>query len=119
MRAAKQMYRWGITIVMVIALSAVFTLTRVNSETTGVRHRVDIQRLQFSPANLLVAPGDTVVWVNLDIVPHTITATDESWDSQILQTNDTWELHITEEMTRDYFCRFHPTMVGHVQVKLD
>lgn len=102
---------------MVVALAAALAPTSAKPKTAGVSHRVEIQRFTFAPASLSVAPGDTVEWVNLDIVPHTITAKDDSWDSQTLQTNGAWELRITEEMTGDYFCRFHPTMVGQLQVK--
>ncbi|MDH3598215.1 MAG: cupredoxin family copper-binding protein [Candidatus Tectomicrobia bacterium] len=119
MRGAKQNRRWGMVGVIIVTLATAFALTSANPVALGVRHQVDIQRFKFTPASLVVAPGDTVVWVNLDIVPHTITAQDDSWDSQTLQTNDAWELRITEEMTGDYFCRFHPAMVGQVQVKLD
>jgi plastocyanin len=58
-----------------------------------------------------------VVWVNLDFVPHTIMAQDESWDSQALHSNEAWEMRITEEMTGGYFCRYHPAMEEQVDVK--
>lgn len=119
MRSAKQRCRWGSLVIIMLMLIVAFVSSGAKSEATGVRHRINIQHFKFAPANLVVEPGDTVVWVNLDIVPHTITATDNSWDSQTLQTNDVWELRITEKMTGAYFCRFHPAMVGLVQVKLD
>src|SRR2546423_277336 len=38
--------------------------------------------MEFHPAVLTVAAGDTVVWVNRDIVPHTATATGGTkWDT--------------------------------------
>ncbi|ETW94442.1 MAG: hypothetical protein ETSY1_34835 [Candidatus Entotheonella factor] len=117
MRITKWMRPWGIAVVMIAVLAAAMVPTGANPKPDGVRHRVNIQRFTFEPASLVVAPGDTVVWVNLDIVPHTITATDESWDSQTLQANGAWEMRVTEAMTGDYFCRFHPTMVGQVKVK--
>ena len=47
----------------------------------GREHRVLIKRFKFEPARLEVRPGDVIVWENLDIAPHTATATDKSWDT--------------------------------------
>ncbi|HSE96476.1 MAG TPA: cupredoxin family copper-binding protein, partial [Methylomirabilota bacterium] len=88
-------------------------------EAGGVRHRVEIRRVAFTPAHLVVAPGDTVVWVNRDLVPHTLTAEDGSWDSGMLEADQPWELRVTEGMTGHYVCRFHPAMRGHVEVTHD
>ncbi len=103
--------------VMAAVLAAAPISIGSSQEAGGVRHRVDIQRFKFVPERLEVAPGDTVVWVNLDSVPHTLTAQDGSWDSQTLEANMTWELRVTEEMTGNYFCRYHPTMQGQVHVR--
>lgn len=81
------------------------------------RHRVEIQGFAFVPERLVVAPGDTVVWVNRDLAPHTVTAEDARWDSQRLEADIAWELHITEEMAGDYFCRYHPGMRGQLHVR--
>lgn len=82
-----------------------------------VRHQVEIRGLRFLPEQLHVAPGDTVVWINRDVVPHTLTAEDESWDSQRLDSNRAWELRVTPAMTEHYFCRYHPAMRGHLRVR--
>ena len=39
------------------------------------RHVVEIRGMAFHPEVLEVRRGDTVVWINRDIVPHTATAT--------------------------------------------
>lgn len=44
------------------------------------RHVVEIRNLEFTPKELVAALGDTITWVNYDLVPHTVTADDESWD---------------------------------------
>lgn len=80
--SARPLRRWG-----VVALTAVFLTTALNllgaaQEANRARYRVEIKHFKFVPERLTVAPGDTVVWVNLDLVPHTVTAKDESWDSQ-------------------------------------
>jgi plastocyanin len=34
-------------------------------------HTVTIEEMRFQPERLTVARGDTIVWVNKDLVPHT------------------------------------------------
>ncbi len=116
MNRAKQACRFGIVAALAITLAAAFTQADDKSNKRGVRHQVTIQSFKFTPPLLVVSPGDTIVWTNLDIVPHTVTAQDSSWDSQTLQANDVWELQVRKETSENYLCRFHPMMVGQVQV---
>ena len=81
-------------------------------------HSVQIRNLRFSPGELVVAPGDTVVWVNKDLIPHTITADDRSWDSERLNQNDRWEIVVHEGMRGTYFCLYHPSMTGRLIIRL-
>lgn len=86
------------------------------AETTGQRHVVEIRNLKFHPERVTVAPGDTVVWINQDIVPHTVTADDKSWDSRKIAKQARWELVIQPGMRKSYFCRFHPSMKGQLEI---
>ena len=72
-------------------------------------------RYQADPVN--VAQGDTVVWVNADMVPHTVTARDGSWDSQSLTPSASWRLVPEEAGRHQYFCVFHPNMEGTLVVR--
>jgi len=72
------MRRLGIAVVTAVAVAAAVTPTGVAQQVGGRRHRVTIQGLRFTPADVVAAPGDTVVWVNRDLVPHTVTAKDKS-----------------------------------------
>ncbi len=76
------------------------------------RHVVEIRKFTFAPRTLAVRPGDVVVWENADIVPHTATAEDRSWDSGTIAPGGTWETTVNDAMLGDYFCRFHPSMVA-------
>ena len=110
------MRRLGIAVVTVVAVAAALIPAGVALESR--RHRVTIEGLRFTPAHLVVLSGDTVVWVNRDIVSHTVTAQDESWDSHQLAPNATWEMHVMDSTAGDYFCRFHPTMHGQLVIRL-
>ena len=45
-------------------------------------HTVTIEGMRFQPEMLTVERGDTIVWVNKDIVPHTATSTSGGFDSK-------------------------------------
>lgn len=110
------MRRLRVAAVTVGAVAAVLSSVAGAQEMGGRRHRVTIEGFRFAPARVLVAPGDTVVWINRDLVPHTLTAQDESWDSREVAANATWEMRITEATASAYFCRYHPRMQGRVVV---
>ena len=71
--------------------------------------------MKFQPAELTVNKGDTVIWINKDIVPHDITEINRAWASPLLNTGDTWEKVVTESAS--YFCSIHVVMKGKLIVK--
>lgn len=81
------------------------------------RHVVEISGFGYLPSRLDVSPGDTVVWVNRDVVPHTATSADGSWDSGSIEAGGTWEWIAAEDGGGRYICAFHPTMEGEVGVE--
>ncbi len=48
-------------------------------------HAVTMENMRFQPESLTVASGDSVVWVNKDLVPHTATSKAGGFDSQVIQ----------------------------------
>ncbi|HET8712597.1 MAG TPA: cupredoxin family copper-binding protein [Gemmatimonadales bacterium] len=74
-------------------------------------HTVEIRGMQFRPAALTVAVGDTVVWINRDIVPHTATATGK-WDTGTIAQGASGRLVAARPGALDYICTLHPTMRG-------
>jgi plastocyanin len=77
-------------------------------------HLVELRGFAFAPAALSVAAGDTVVWRNADIVPHTATAAGE-WDSGSIASGGEWRW-VAEPGEYDYGCSLHPTMLGTLSV---
>jgi plastocyanin len=75
-------------------------------------HLVDIAGFQFAPARVTVAVGDTVLWVNGDIVPHTATALEGAWDSGTIATKGRWAYVVRQRGTVEYHCALHPSMRG-------
>ncbi len=78
---------------------------------------IEIRSFEFTPNAPVVEPGDVIVWINRDIVPHTVTSRDESWSSGTIETGDEWKTVITANMLQDYFCRFHPSMIGSLNIQ--
>lgn len=79
-------------------------------------HIVDITEFVFSPAVLNVHEGDTIRWINKDIVPHTATAADESWDTGELAPGASGDIKVTADTPTAYFCRFHPSMKAALRI---
>jgi plastocyanin len=77
----------------------------------------------YSPLNLEINAGTTVIWANEDSVPHTIQSQDEvgkvidMFNSASLNTGDRFEFTFEESGVYNYFCSFHPWRVGVVTVK--
>ena len=78
---------------------------------------VHIVNFKFVPATLTVAAGTTVTFINDDQEPHTVTATNHSFDSEGLDTNQKWAHAFAKSGTFAYFCEMHPYMHGTVIVK--
>ncbi len=76
------------------------------------RHVVQIKGFAFQPPQITVLPGDTVVWVNQDFVPHFISVAEGKWQSVVLEENQSWELVVKETGSFSYLCVFHPKMIG-------
>ena len=78
---------------------------------------IDIAKFAFGPKEITVAPGTTVVWINHDETPHTIAASDHSFVSKALDTDDRYEHTFADEGDIPYFCTVHPFMTGVVHVR--
>lgn len=79
-------------------------------------HHVTIQNMKFVPEVVEASPGDSIVWKNTDIVPHTVTAKSK-FDSGMLNSGQTYVLKPTEGGTTSYVCLYHPMMKGKIVVK--
>lgn len=104
---------------LVVAVFAATILLHSGSNSRAAEPRrvvVDIKGFKFVPARPVVTPGDTIVWINKDIVPHTVTAKDGSWDSGLIEVGKQWKTTITPELTQDYYCAFHPSMIAGLSV---
>jgi plastocyanin len=78
---------------------------------------VHIKNFAYVPDTVTIHPGQTVRFIEDDETPHTVTATDKSFDSGNMNQKDTWKHTFAAEGTYKYFCAYHPYMKGTVVVK--
>ncbi len=79
-------------------------------------HKVEIKQMMFVPADLIVRSGDTVTFINLDMVEHDITEQKEKkWASAKLKTDMKFTRVFNE--TTGYFCSIHPVMTGRIIIE--
>ena len=80
-------------------------------------HKVVMEGMLFKPAVLTINAGDSVLWLNSDIVEHTATAADNSWDSKLVAPQKSWKHIFKTKKSFDYVCKYHPTMKGTLVVR--
>ena len=78
---------------------------------------VVIEGMAYTPAALTVRRGERITWVNRDIVPHTVTARDGSFDSGSIAAGASWSNVAKRTGRLDYACTFHPTMTATLVVR--
>ena len=78
-------------------------------------HTVRMEGMRFQPQALTVNMGDTIVWLNKDLVAHTATST--LFDSQIIPPGKSWKFVAASEADLIYVCTLHPGMTATLRVK--
>jgi plastocyanin len=72
--------------------------------------------MQFNPAELTLQTGDTVEFINRDLVVHDITEErDKSWTSSNLSPGQSFRMAV--RVSSNYYCSIHPTMKGKLSVQ--
>ena len=75
-------------------------------------HTVTIEAMKYSPQRLTVHAGDTVVWANRDLFPHTVTDVGKHFDSHEIKPSASWRYVAKTRGEFAYVCNLHPTMKG-------
>jgi plastocyanin len=95
-------------LLMAVALPAFFVRPATRT--------VELAGFVFNPLVLEAQVGDTIVWLNRDIVPHT--ATDPgSWDTGAIPAKGTARTVIRKKGEYDYTCIYHSNMKGKLVVR--
>lgn len=77
---------------------------------------VTISGAAFAPENVTAHVGDTITWVNKDVVDHTATGRHGEW-RVVIEAGKSASLVVKDVGAVDYYCEYHPNMTGHVAVQ--
>jgi plastocyanin len=103
-----------------VALAAAlffFSSALLSAENASAKnHVVHIQGMILTPAKLPISPGDSVTWINDDILLHAVKSTDpkNAWQSKDLPPHESWTKTCAEGCL--YICPYHPTMSGEIVI---
>ena len=78
-------------------------------------HAVTIDQMKYSPIPQLKV-GDTVVFVNKDMFRHTVTASNNSFNLDLMP-GARGSLHINSAGHAAFYCKYHPGMRGSMIAK--
>jgi plastocyanin len=100
-----------------LALASCAETERTSDRPPPRTYTVNMEGMAFTPEVLTVAAGDTIVWINKDLVAHTATSTAAGFDSKIVDVRKSWRHTVDREGDFDYVCSLHPTMTAKLHVK--
>jgi plastocyanin len=89
-------------------------LTAANTAATDTN--VSIVYRAYQPSDLTIVAGESVIWTNSGLGPHTVTSDAGQFDSGRLETGAAFSYTFTSPGTYLYSCTVHPTMHGRVVV---
>lgn len=79
-------------------------------------YTVEIKDMKFVPDDITVNKGDTIIWVNKDMVAHDVTEEDtKAWTSSVITPEQSWKMEVTN--SANYYCSIHVVMKGKIRVE--
>jgi plastocyanin len=100
----------------VLCLGGALVLVSGAAVAAPATHTVTIEALKYDPDPITVNKGDTIVWVNKDPFPHTVTAKG-AFDSKEIPAGKSWKYVAKKAGEYSYVCTLHPNMQGKLSVK--
>jgi len=100
-----------------LALFAAIAIAAVPLPARAADVVVKIDNFTFNPQRLTVKVGTTVIWTNEDDIPHTVAASNKSFKSKVLDTDQKFSFTFTTAGDFEYFCSLHPHMTGMIVVE--
>ncbi|MGD9671908.1 MAG: plastocyanin/azurin family copper-binding protein [Candidatus Nitrosocosmicus sp.] len=68
----------------------------------------------YNPEQITVSSGNSITWDNKDIAAHTATARDGSFDTGLIQSQNSASVTLEGQGNLDYYCTIHPWMTGSI-----
>ncbi|MFK0684191.1 cupredoxin domain-containing protein [Ochrobactrum sp. BD67] len=99
--------------VQAVTILAGFLVIGVPAQAKTIQ--VTVEKLAFSPSSIEANVGDVIEWNNKDPMQHTATVKG-GWEILLPPKKVTKQVLNSPEAV-NYYCRFHPDMVGKLTVK--
>ena len=103
----------------IFMLFSIFLFGSCSNAPEKITHQsfvVEIKEMKFVPAELQAQFGDTVAWINKDLVAHDVTEeANKEWNSSPLATGKSWSMIVRK--SSDYYCSIHVVMKGKIVVQ--
>lgn len=104
-------------VVLFVCVALLIIVIAVGAAAKSRTHTVALRGMKNVPATLVVNAGDTVVWKNEDVVPHTATDRGKSFDSGSIEPGGSWSYVANRKGTYFYYCAYHPNTKGKLVVR--
>lgn len=78
--------------------------------------QITIENLVFAPLEVSARVGDTIEWINKDVLAHTATARNGDFDV-ITPPKKTVTSVLKKAGTVEYYCRYHPNMKAVLKIE--
>jgi plastocyanin len=99
-----------------IAMIAVAALAAFGAPVRAATIQISMENLEITPAEVSAKVGDTVEWVNKDVLAHTATARSGDFDV-MLPPKKNGSTVLKKAGTVEYYCKFHPNMKATLKVE--
>jgi plastocyanin len=96
--------------------AAAFLLLQAPAYAAAEDVKVSIDNFAFTPDTIQVKVGSTVTFTNHDDIPHSVVASDGSFHSKALDTDQSFTFTATKAGEMPYFCGLHPHMKAKIVV---
>jgi plastocyanin len=97
-------------------LAAAFVALGIPASASAEEAKVTIDNFAFTPDSIQVKVGTAVTFVNHDDIPHSVVASNGSFHSKALDTDESYTFTPTTTGELAYFCGLHPHMKAKIVV---
>lgn len=87
-----------------------------NAAAHSTTHTVVIKGMKFTPADLVINAGDTVMWINEDSPRHSVTDLNGAFDTGLISKGASASLTFNGAGAFNYRCTPHGNMRGTITI---
>ena len=106
----------GLALWLAPALALASAAPAGGTSPNGKTHTVLMKQMKYGPLPQNVKVGDRIIWKNADVVRHTATARDGSFNVD-LPARSQRTVTVRKPGTIPFYCTYHPAMKGALIVR--